>query len=366
MVRRKWFALAAPLAVIGALACSSEDEQPDTGSNVAPQCKSSTYVSFDSGNHANQEIRLQAHAKLVSLMKEGAALLKDGNASGGASKLSEAKQLYTDPIASANLREKVQGRLDEHIAGAPSQGDRLDGTIVGWLDFAVAASSSLEATVARQWVDKTLTEFLFLSVHHEIVAGTRKNWDEGFGYYGSGVDNAESGLLGLAATARKRDDTNGTYLQAEIYNGLIDGSCALENGLRGAGTDKLAVDSVPELAAIVGSMDLAMQKVLAYSVGHEAFGMKELLTSTPRDDDGITVKAAELIPFFIPLERIMKEKGGDSAQRAAEIRSLIDAMPVSDPSTLDLSDTTWIDALGDAPTRIIGAIEAEYGIVVKG
>jgi hypothetical protein len=352
MVRRILIAFAAPLAVIGALACSSEDEGPEQNSGLAPQCTSSTYVSFDSGNHANQEIRLQTHAKLISLMKEA--------------KFSEAKQLYMDPVPSANLREKVQGRLDEHVAGAPSQGDRLDGTIVAWLEFAVDAPSALESTVARQWVDKTLTEFFFLSVHHEIIAGTRKNWDEGFGYYGSGVDNSESGLLGLAATARKRDDTNGTYLQAEIYNGLIDGSCSLDNGLRSAGADKIAVESVPELATLVASMDLAMQKVLAYSVGHEAFGMRELLAATPRDDDGITVKAAELIPFFIPLERIMKDKGGDSATRAAEIRSLIDEMPVADPSKLDVSDTTWIDGLGDAPDRILDAIEAEYGIVVKG
>ena len=352
--------------VLGACSGGDESSEPETGSATLPQCSSNTYVSFDSGNHANQEVRLQTHASLGSLMKEAAALHADGNTSGAAQKFSEAKALYTDPVASAKLQEKVQGRLDEHLAGAPSQGDRLDGTIIAWLDKGAAATNELEATIARQWVDKTLTEFFFLSVHHEILAGTKKNWDEGFGYYGSGVDNAESNLLGLAQTAHKRDATNGTNMEAEIYNGLIDGSCELGTELQASGADALELSSVPALKALVDDIDMNMQLVLAYSAGHEAFEMAEVLEASPRDDAELFIKAAELIPFFLPLERIMLERGGESAERAKQIRGYLDAMPVSDPATLDVTDTTWIDALGDAPQNIINALEAEYGIDIKG
>lgn len=354
------------LAFSGTLACSSDDGAGGGGASSSPQCESNSYVAFDSANHASQDVRVATHTKLNALLSGAATDLASSDTAAAAKKFADAKTLYTDPVASASLQEKVQGRLDEHVAGNPLQGDRMDATIVKWLDFGAKAQTELEATVAKQWVDKTLTEFFFLSVHHELLLGEREKWDEAFGYFGSGANNQESGLQGLASTAFKRDATNGTSLESTIYNALIDGSCELDQALTAAGSTSIDVKSSAKLLSTVDTIDVSMQKVLAYSAGHEAFEMRELLEASPRDDAEITVKAAELIPFFIPLERIMQDKGGESAQRASSIRAAIDAMPVSDPASIDLTSTAWIDALGTAPDTIIKALEAEYGIVIKG
>ncbi|MDH5672164.1 MAG: hypothetical protein OEZ06_08445 [Myxococcales bacterium] len=353
---------------LAAVGCSSDGD--GTGSEVATtsaplQCDSGSYVAFDSANHLNQDLRLAAHAEMNTLMKDAASAMDAGDASAASDMFGAATTIYMEESESASLRVKVMGRLDEHVAGDPVEGERLDATIVKWLEFGSGAQDPLEATVARQWVDKTMTEFFFLSVHHELLAGTRKNWDEAFGYFGSGPDNDEADFRGLASTAFKRDSNNGTSLEPEIFNGLVDGSCEVARALDEAEAEEIDIAGTA-VEPIVVDIDLAMQQVLAYSVGHEAFEMIELLEADTVDTDEITIKAAELIPFFVPIERIMNDKGGDSAERAAEIRSIVDAMPVSDPDQMDVGDTSWIDGLGEGPARIIELLEVEYDIEIQG
>lgn len=359
---------ASTLALITSLGCSSggSGSDPETGTVTAPQCASSSYVAFDSANHANQDIRLAVHEEIVELLEDAAADLDSDKASDAADKIAEARDLYEDGSLSADFRTKVKSRVDEHLADEPSVGEQLDSTIVAWLDFAANASTALEASVAAEWVDKTIAEFLFLSVHHEMLEGTRENWDEGYGYYGSGPDNREGALLGFAAFALKSDGINGTNLEPTIYNNLIDGSCHIETALSDSGDDTLDMTAHDDLSDIVESIDMDMQRVLALSVGHEAYEMEEGLEADDPDTDAIIGETSELIPLFLPLERIMLERGGESAERAELIRELIDQMPLNDPENVDLDDTSWIDDLGDAPEQIIDALETEYDIEVKG
>jgi hypothetical protein len=356
------------VALGGVIACSSDDGGGGGGTKpgTSPQCQTSTYLAFDSANHASQDTRVAAHTQMNTLMTGAAADLKAGDATAAAKKFTDARALYADPVASAKLQEKVRGRLDEHVPGDPLQGDRMDATIVAWLEYGAKAQTELEAKVAKQWVDKTLSEFFFLSVHHEILLGARPKWDEGFGYFGSGPSNDEAKLQGLASTAFKRDSTNGTNLGPSIFNSFIDGSCELDTALRAEKLETLDPLASAKLAPLVEAIDRDLQKVLAFSVGHEAFEMRDLAKASPRDDAETTIKAAELIPFFIPLERIMNAKGGESAKRAGEVRAVLDKIPLSDPKTFAPADTAWIDALGTGPDTILSALEAEYGIVIKG
>jgi len=353
-------AVAAALCALAACGDSADDDGgAGNGDDVSPQCSAPDgYVAFDSANHQSQDRRLAAHAEMVALME---AALATG-APVDDSKFADALALYTDPVEAAELQIKVQGRLDEHVAGQPLVGDRIDATIVAWLEAGQNATTVLEANLARQWVDKSLQEFFFLSVHHEMLLGAREKWDEAFGYYGSGASNAEDELAGLALTAFKRDGTNGTTLGADIYNGLIDGACQLDMELEEQ--DSIDVTSTDLLYDTVRSIDGDLQRVLAYSAGHEAFEMAELLEADPVDTDEIFVKSAELEAFFLPLERNMLDEGGESKARAEEIRTQLDLMPGADPEAVDLTDTTWIDSVDAA--RILELIEEEFEIEVKG
>lgn len=351
----------ASVALALAVGCGSDtddDSGPAVGATeTSLQCDTSTYVAFDVANHANQDIRLDVHAQMNEAMSADAD---------PADMFATAKDLYMDASASADLRAKVMGRLDQHIEGEPLQGERLDTTIIDWLDYGATTTDPTAAAVAQQWVDKSLTEFFYLSVHHELLEGSRKTWDEAFGYFGSGADNEEADLRGFAAVAQKRDGTNGTNLESEVYNGLIDGACALDTALNEQDAEEIDVHSVDALSSLIGDMDRAMQEVLAYSAGHEAYEMAEVLEASEVDTAEAFVKAAELTPYFIPVERIMLDRGGDSADRAAEIRGYLDMMPVSDPESLDVTDTAWIDEIGDAPSRIVELLEEEFEIDIKG
>lgn len=326
-------------------------EQVTAASSENLNCSSSAYIAFDSANHANQDIRLATYADMNDLMKAG--------------EFTAARELYQDADASAKLQEKVQGRKDEHIADAPVQGERMDATILAWLDAGAATDDELVLGVAKQWVDKTLGEFFFLSVHHEILAGARKNWDEALGYFGSSTDNDEGDLIGLASTAAKRDGNNGTTLETDIYNNLILGACELDRALGADGESVGELSDAPDLQAVIDNIDVAMIEVLAYSVGHEAFEMEELAQATEVDAAKLTIKAAELGAFFIPVERIMVERGGESATRAQTIRTLIDAMADFDPEAPDFSDDSWMQDMGDAPATIIETLETEFEIDIK-
>jgi hypothetical protein len=338
--------------IVAAVGCAPPDGGEGEGEGEGPpQCGSVRYVAFDEANYENQQLRVGAHTQMVALMD---AAKED--ASKAAANFADAEELYTD---TASLADKVAGRNDHHLSDTPNVGADMDADIRAALAAGAAATTELEANLAKQVVDKSLTEFFFLSVHYEMVLGARDKWDEAFGYFGATDDNAEGDAQGFAAVAKKRDAGNGTTLREEIFNGLVDGSCELAKILEAEGTESIDVTQHESLWSIVEETDLAMQKVLAYSAGHEAFDMQQLqedLTAAPGDaalEGSMQVKLAELKHFFLPLERLMTAAGGESDTRATMIRGEIDAAEAA-------ADNSWMASFDAAGVE--QALEAEYAI----
>lgn len=359
---KAWTAWSVLCALVLFLGCKKE-ETASQAIDVSPQCDAPDgYIAFDVGNHQPQDTRLNTFDKMINAM--AAAVMADGTVDGSAFK--KAKSLYLDAAKSADLQTKVLERLDEHVKGDPPQGERLDETLLAFLDFGAAATTAREAEVAAVWVEITLQEFFFLSVYHELIDPTREHWDEAFGYFGSHSDNDESGLQGLAMMASLRDATNGTNLGAEIFNDLIDGACVLDEALTKADAETLPLKDMPELEGVVEDIDTTLQKVLAYTLGHDAMEIVDLLEAGGTDVDDLTVEAAELVAIATPLIRLMNDRGGASADRADQLQAIIDTLPLADgvPDSAALADDSWIADFD--PTAILELIEAEYDIDVKG
>lgn len=348
-------ALAAALA-----ACGGEDEPTNNGTNTRPiQCRSADYVAFDEANYLNQQLRVQAYVDMIDLMK-AAESAEPFDPSLAATNFGEAARLYRE---TASLQEKVQGRTDDHFEDKPVVGADIDADIAAALERGRTATVALDAKLARQTVDKQLVHFFYLSVVHEMMLGQRGKWDEAFGYAGMGPENREENRKALAAVATSRDATNNTTLADDIFNGLIDGACALAEALEAADADEIDYTTDPALKATVDALDRDLQLVLAYSAGHEAIDMVELqadLASNPGDAalrEQMHVKLAELDPYFEPIERLMERAGGASATRAATIRAEIDA-------ALGSPDETWMQSF-DAQ-GVVDALEVEFEIDIRG
>lgn len=340
-----------------AVACGGED--PPTNTDQRPiQCRSADYVAFDAANHANQALRVGAYHQMLTLM-DAVTSADPFSPTLAATNFAQARALYEE---TASLRAKVMERTDDHFADKPTVGIELDTEIMAALAAGEAATDAVAAAIAKQTVDKTLIHFFYLSVYHELVLGERAKWDEAFGYYGAPSDNAEGGRKGLALVASKRDATNNTTLAAEVFNGLIDGACALTEALDAAGTESVDYAAVPGVKAAVEAIDAQLQLTLAFSAGHEAFALVELqeeLAATPSDAvrAEMWVALAELDPYFAPLERLMMRAGGESATRAAAIRAALDAAWAS-------QNQEWMTTFDAA--AVIQMLQAEYGIEIKG
>jgi hypothetical protein len=338
-VKRTVISICLPLL----FACSTEDDD-DGMIDQFPQCMTAAYIAFDPANHANQEIRVQAHADMVARMNEAV-----DDPSTAAAKFAEARRLYEE---SADLRSKVMGRVDPHDGTAI--GTAIDLAIVDGLDDGATATTALAANLAKQKVDKTMIHFFYLSVFYEMTEGDRKTWDEAFGYYNGGsTDNAEGARKGFAVVATKRDVNNNTNLAETLFNTIVDGSCELAKALSAANAEMIDYKSVPALKSRVDEADLDMQKVLAYSAGHEAFDIIELQAdlSTLEAREEMWIKLAELDPYFRAVEPYI------DAAVAAGIRSAIDA--------------AWADPTGawmaTFPAQmIIEDLESEYTIDIRG
>lgn len=334
------------------VACSGSDIQDDTIDTRPPQCTSAEYLAFDAANHANQDIRVNAYVEMVDRMN--AAQADPTTAAAVFTDLQE--NVYTR----ADLRTKVQGRTDDHFDPPRPVGTYLDDKLMAGFEAGKTATTAIDVALARQAVDKTMIEFFYLSVYHEMVDGTRSHWDEAYGYYGAPSDNAEGGRRGFASVATKRDENNSTSLEPAIFNGIVDGACALALALEDAGEDQIDIAETPSVRTIIEQVDGDMQKVLAYSAGHEAFEMVEIQTRIadfdPADVDEMKIKLAELEPYFAPIERLMIRRGGMSETRANAIRTAIDDALADDTDQWMVS----FDAQG-----IIDALEAEYAIDVK-
>ncbi len=352
MMSKRTLALVSLFTFTGA-ACGTNTDTPQP---MGPeQCGTAEYIAFDPANHQNQDIRVQAYTQMIALMNEAKE-----NPSLSMEKFTEAERLY---IESASLQEKVQGRQDDHFTDARADvGMALDMAIMEGFAQGKTSTTSLGANLAKQKVDKTLIHFLYLSVFHEMVLGAKSKWDEAYGYYGAPSDNSEGARMGLAAVATKRDGNNNTNLAQQIFNNIVDGACELAKALETSGGTELNYLEVPALKQRVDAADEAMQQVLAYSVGHEAFDMVNIqgdLSSNPTQElrDTMWVKLAEIDPYFKPIEVLMLDKGGDSADRAMRLRQQIDA--------------AWADPSGDWMTTFdaqgtIDDLEAEFNIDIKG
>jgi hypothetical protein len=335
-------------------ACGSDDAPPTNNTQRPVQCDSATYVAFDPANHANQDLRVQAYEDMGRLMDEATEM-----PALAAAKFGEAEMLYMN---TAELRTKVQGRKDVHLADQPNIGMELDATIMAGFAAGKAATTSLEADLAKEKVEKTLDHFFFLSIYYEMTEGGRKEWDEAYGYYASGASNAEASRKGFASIATKRDAQNGTTLASDIFNGLIDGSCELAIALRDKGGDAVDPKTVPALSTIIDRVDTNMQKVLAFYAGHEAFELEEgkemmnvMATQELRDE--MNVELVELETLFHAVEPIMIARGGDSAMRATRIRMTLDSAK---------ADATGAWMLTMDAEQIVADLEAEYQIDIKG
>ena len=95
---------------------------------------------------------------------------------------------------------------------------------------------------------------------------------------GCGGDDGATGPAGQRGAAGT-DGTNGTNFGAESFNNIIDGACQLETALQEAGVEELNMGTIPPLQTIVDRIDMDLQKILAYSAGHEAFGVREITTA---------------------------------------------------------------------------------------
>jgi hypothetical protein len=337
-------ALPISLALVAGCGTSGDDHDDDDGGHDFPQCMSAEYIAFDPANHANQNLRVAAYDDMLARMKEA-----EMDPAAAPAKVAEARALYQD---TADLRGKVMGRIDPHD-GRPI-GAELDAAIIEGFDQGATATTALALNLARQKVDKTLIHFFYLSVFYELTVGARKEWDEGFGYYNGGsTTNEESKRKGLAAVATKRDATNNTNLAETIFNGVVDGSCELAKALHEASADELDYRTVPALQSVIDQVDLDMQKVLAYSAGHEAFEMVELQgdLSTVEARNEMWIKLAELDPYFKGVEPYM------APARAQPIRAAIDAA---------WADRTgaWMSAF--PAQMIVEELEADFSIDIRG
>lgn len=319
---------------------------PDEEQSGPPQCDSPGYVAFDPAHHAAQDTRLAAVAQMKQLFEAAIA-----NPTEASAKFSAARDLYS---SSAELQVKVQGRTDDHLEARPNVGADLDARIVAAFAAGAAATTAHEVEVQAEILDKAFVEFFFLSIYHELVAGSAETWDEGYGYYGAGPDNDVNSLLGFASVAKRRDENNGTALEALIFQEIVAGSCHLAEHLAAEQVETVNVFADEELAETVETIDAAMVDVLAYSVGHEALEIAGLQATN--DPATAFVKLVELDGFFRPLERLMANGGGESAARASSIRASVDA-------ALSAADASWLAAF-DADL-IVAAMETERAIDVK-
>lgn len=280
--------LAAALLALSFTACDGSEEIDPPGSGTE-RCDATEYPSFDPVNHEPQEKRLAA---IDEMLAEFAAAQKDPGVAGAAA--DKVEEIYQR--ADLKLQIKVRERTDVHFTGTDAEiGAELDAAIVSSIEELRQAQTALEVNLAKQLFEKAgMYRFQYLSVMQELYAPSRKHYDEAFGYLGSGPTNAPAGQKGLARLASKRDGENSTTYANELFQLILDGNCALDKALTEAGTDTIDWEADDAYAAIVNQIDKKLQAVIAYSIGHELFGIEQKRSSP----DEALVKLYEAVGFF--------------------------------------------------------------------
>ncbi|WP_373048181.1 hypothetical protein [Vulgatibacter sp.] len=344
--------LAAALLALTSVGCGSEDDGDEQQNPGTEQCEGQAqYVAFDPVNHEPQDKRLGAIDEMLALF---AAVQADPTTA--AAKAAEVRAIYES--TDHNLRAKVQGRQDVHLTDdAAMVGPAIDDAIVGAIDDLAAATTALEANLAKQTFEKSgIYRFLYLSVMYELYEPSKKHYDEAFGYYGSGNTDTDASRRGLARLAAKRDGNNDTTLASELFALVLDGKCALADALAAAGTDTIEMGTDATYDDIVDQIDARLQLVMAYSIGHELIEFE----ADKADADTAAIKIWEADGFFDIVEPYLASGTTEEQQFAADFRAALDdAM-----SKVAAGDTSWIATFDGA--GFLETVESIYGIDVKG
>lgn len=343
--------LAAALLAISFAACDGTEDIDNPGGGGAERCSATEYPSFDPVNHEPQEKRLAA---IDEMLEKFAAAQKDPSTA--ASAADEVEAIYQR--ADLKLQIKVRERTDVHFTGEEAAiGTDLDGAIVSAIEDLRNATTALEVGLAKQLFEKAgMYRFQYLSVMQELYAPSRKHYDEAFGYLGSGATNAPAGRKGLARLAAKRDGENGTTLANELFQLILDGNCAIDRALEAAGSDTLELTDDADYEAIVHAIDRRLQLVMAYSIGHELFGIEQKRSSP----DEARIKLYEAVGFFAVVKPYLAVGTSEEQQFATDFDQALAA--AFDSSTDGSAD--WLEAFDAA--AFLERLESLYGIRILG
>jgi hypothetical protein len=233
-------------ASVWTIGCSSDT----TDGSMAPLTCEAPYQPFDAANYQSQIERVAAYEQIVAIRKSDDFAAED---------FTSIANLYE---TTAGLRDKVSSRIDEHQSASITEvGADLDAAI---MDAISKGTAGEEIPIQGQVVDKTLQRFFFLSVFHEMMASQEPGatqedieagWDEAFGYFG--LSNDGQTASGIAKTMHSRDEEFGLSLTSQIYNGLIEGRCAVADG------------DAEGAREVLEGVDTALLRGFAASVVHE-------------------------------------------------------------------------------------------------
>jgi hypothetical protein len=323
----------------------------DPGQSALPQCAGTGYHAFDPANHASQDRRVEAFQNIHVLLDQAQA-----DPATAADRFTAAETLYQD---SASLKAKVQGRKDDHLASKPETGKTLDQQIAAAFADGRAATTAFGVALARTAVEVPLLQFFYLSVYKELIGGAAKNWDEAFGYFGSGTDAKSPKAIAMLMV--DHDKQYGTKLYDEVVDGLVRGSCLLGQELEAKGVTEIYVETNPELWPLIQGVDRRLQVVLAAAASSAASRIAAVQSAaggkaaTVEQEQAAWLGLSELSHFLDPIERVMLEQGGESKARAEAMRQVLAAA--------NYSTSAW---LADFNVKIIvDGIEAEFGVTSK-
>ncbi|MSP91729.1 MAG: hypothetical protein EXR79_07990 [Myxococcales bacterium] len=280
--------------VVGAVSACS-DAAPATSTSgdtvshpdAADGGATAAYTPFLQANLQNQLVRVAGFHAIQALRKSadfkadsfGETCAKWNVAGTTPTDLSKIASLY---VESAELQTKVKARKDAHTHNKDAAlGLAIDASVCGAIEAGAKAGGVARNAVGSidwhaQVVDKGLQHFFYLSLYNYLVAGTRKGYDEGVGYFGRALDGSTD-AKGLAATVKARDENCGTAHAAGIWEQLKKGRAELEKTLAAAGKTGNE-DAVPPSAAaleIAADVDRRLLHVFALSMGRELLELQQ-------------------------------------------------------------------------------------------
>lgn len=346
--------LAAVILSLALAGCGASNEDDNGPEQTMDRCDAglTEYLAFDSANHAAQDARLAAFDAMTAKFAEAKADL-----STVAAKADEILAMYEDP--STNIRAKVQGRTDMHFTGTDAEvGAQLDAVFMGALNDLRDSNTAFEVDVARQAFQKAgIYRFLYLSVMQELAEPSRKHFDEAYGYFGSGETNSEAGRRGLAKVATDRDAAYGTTYEAEIFDALLEGNCAIDNALTAAGSETIELGADAAYDGVVAKVDTRLQAVFMLSIAHE---LEEIEENKTANLEKARLELFEALAFFQTVKPYLATGTTEEQAFAASFETAL-------TSAIDLAiggDDSWVAGFDAAGFQ--AQIEAMVGVSAQG